>query len=129
MKVAFDTSFKFPNILPLVSPPTRGMYYDRHGNVLTREEGLKLFGDGYDRRCARTECLGPFGGRYIVSTVHLVINHQWGDGPPLIFETMVFGGKHDQECVRYSTEEAARVGHTLVVRNIRKGLPPFRGIN
>lgn len=30
-----------------------------------------------------------------VSTVWLGHNHQFGDGPPLIFETMIFGGERD----------------------------------
>ncbi len=46
-----------------------------------------------------------------VSTVHLGLDHAWGCGPPLIFETMVFGGEHDQECWRYSNLADAREGH------------------
>lgn len=47
----------------------------------------------------------------VVSTVYLAIDHSWGDGPPLIFETMVFGGKYDREQERYSTEAEALAGH------------------
>jgi hypothetical protein len=56
-----------------------------------------------------------------VSTVYLGMNHQWGDGPPLIFETMVFGGDEGEPCWRYSTEEQARAGHDRVVAALRAG--------
>lgn len=38
-----------------------------------------------------------------VSTIFLGLDHNWGDGPPLLFETLVFGGKLDREMDRYST--------------------------
>lgn len=46
-----------------------------------------------------------------VSTVFLGLNHQYGGGEPLLFETMVFGGEHDEEMERYSTWEQAAIGH------------------
>lgn len=52
-------------------------------------------------------------GRW-VSTVWLGLNHQFGSGPPLIFETMVFPSESDSgdlDCDRYSTEAEALVGH------------------
>ena len=42
-------------------------------------------------------------GEAAVSTVFLGLDHNWGEGDPLLFETMVFGGKHDEYCERYST--------------------------
>jgi hypothetical protein len=55
---------------------------------------------------------------YWVSTVWLGLNHNWGTGPPLIFETMVtnpFGDWEDYQ-KRYSTEAEALDGHTEAVR-------------
>jgi hypothetical protein len=47
-----------------------------------------------------------------VSTIFLTINHRHaGDGPPIVFETMVFGGKLDGVQKRYCTVEDARKGH------------------
>jgi hypothetical protein len=54
-----------------------------------------------------------------VSTVFLGIDHQWGDGPPLLFETMVFGGEFDQEQERYSTYEEAEAGHARWVAAVK----------
>jgi hypothetical protein len=49
-----------------------------------------------------------------VSTVFLGLDHRFGDsGPPLIFETMIFGGEHDQYQERYSTWEEAEAGHKV----------------
>lgn len=54
-----------------------------------------------------------------VSTVWLGLNHNFNpDGPPLIFETMVFGGDDDGWQDRYSTEAQARAGHTKVVATL-----------
>lgn len=54
-----------------------------------------------------------------VSTVFLGLDHQYGDGPPLIFETMIFGGKHDQDQWRYTTWKEAETGHSRAVRLAR----------
>jgi hypothetical protein len=46
-----------------------------------------------------------------ISTVFLGLDHAWGDGPPLLFETMIFGGSHDQYQERYSSKKEALAGH------------------
>lgn len=70
-------------------------------------------------------------GGYHVSTVFLGIDHNfYGDGPPLLFETMVFGGENPSDCHldlfcdRYSTAAAARLGHAAVVEALRAGKTP-----
>ncbi len=51
-------------------------------------------------------------GDIMVSTVFLGLDHSVGDaGRPCIFETMIFGGPHDEYCERYSTWEEAEAGH------------------
>lgn len=57
-----------------------------------------------------------------VSTVFLALNHNWGDGPPLLFETMVFGGKMDEYMRRYSTRKEAENGHKEVVSMVKQYL-------
>lgn len=59
-----------------------------------------------------------------VSTVFLRgINHQFNpQGPPLLFETMVFGGSLDREQGRYSTWAEAEAGHKHWVELVM-GLP------
>lgn len=53
-----------------------------------------------------------------VSTVWLGLDHRFGEGPPLIFESMVFGGEYDGYARRYSTFEAAKEGHENIVLNL-----------
>ncbi len=59
-----------------------------------------------ERRVAKTE-----GNDVRVSTVFLGIDHSFGDGPPELFETMIFGGEHDDDQRRYSTWDEAEKGH------------------
>ena len=50
-----------------------------------------------------------------VSTVFLGVDHRFNfsgdDGPPILFETMIFGGQHDQYQDRYCTYDQALAGH------------------
>ncbi len=51
-------------------------------------------------------------GQVSVSTVFLGLNHRYvGEGDPLVFETMIFGGPHDGSQWRYTTYNAALAGH------------------
>lgn len=58
-----------------------------------------------------------------VSTVFLGLDHQWGVGPPLLFESMVFGMADDDPLadmqVRYRTWHEAEQGHEIVVEAVR----------
>jgi hypothetical protein len=68
-----------------------------------------------DRRVCRTTI-----GCTRISTVFLGIDHQMEDhGPPLLFETMVFGGKHDQFQERCSTWDEAEAMHARAVAMVR----------
>lgn len=58
-----------------------------------------------------------------VSTVFLGVDHQWSTGPPLLFETMVFGGEFDQDQYRYSTWDEAVQGHNQIVEKVMAGNP------
>lgn len=76
-------------------------------------------GDGMLRVVRRTIL-----GRVWVSTVFLSMDHQWGDGPPLLFETMVFGlpeghPMHDYQA-RCSYWDHAEVEHRVACRLLRR---------
>ena len=55
-----------------------------------------------------------------ISTVFLGLNNQFGEGAPMLFETLVFGGLLDNEMDRYSTWEQAEKGHTEMVERVKK---------
>lgn len=61
-------------------------------------------------------------GGALVSTVFLGLNHQWGRGPPLLFETMIFGGRYEsgEYCDRCSTWEQAEAMHARAVNLVRE---------
>ena len=66
-----------------------------------------------DRRVAWTEI-----GNVSVSTVFLGVDHRYrslGPGPPLLFESLVFGGKHDGHTTRCSTWEEAEAQHVEMI--------------
>ena len=71
----------------------------------TQEEVLPWFGSK-DRIVAKSEKNGVR-----VSTVFLVLNHAFNEGAPMIFETMIFGGEHDQWQERCSTWDEAEAQH------------------
>ena len=55
-----------------------------------------------------------------ISTVFLGIDHNFGGGKPLLFETMIFGGEHDNYQERYSTWNEAEKGHEKAINLIFK---------
>ena len=68
----------------------------------------EVFGKKVDRQIANTVKDGVR-----VSTIFLGIDHSLGGGPPLLFETMIFGGEHDQDQWRHATYDEAEKGHKL----------------
>lgn len=58
-----------------------------------------------------------------VSTVFLGLDHRFtGNGPPLLFESMVFGGPLDGTIMRYSSWDDAEAGHKGLVRKAREAV-------
>lgn len=77
-------------------------------------------GPGFEKHCRVGE---TFVGPCKVSTVFLIsgIDYSWGIGPPLFFETMVFGGLAYDDCQwRWSTYEEAEAGHAAIVESVRQ---------
>lgn len=68
-----------------------------------------------DRKVARDEI-----GDVSVSTVFLGLDHNLGEGRPHLFETMIFGGEHDQFQVRCTTWDEAEEQHARAVRMVKE---------
>ena len=78
-------------------------------------EWAKMF-EKKDRRVAEDNI-----GEVRISTVFLGLNHRFGKGKPLIFETMVFGNCiFDNYQERYSTYEEAEKGHKFMVKRVKE---------
>jgi len=73
-----------------------------------------------DRVVARTE----LPGGVVVSTVFLALDHNFGGGVPVLFETMIFGGPLDETQDRYTTRAAAENGHRYYVEQARIAQEP-----
>lgn len=63
------------------------------------------------------------GGKVMVHTVFLGIDHNFdGQGEPILFETVVFGGEHEGVSQRYRTLFEAKNGHKDIVRAILQSM-------
>lgn len=98
---------------------------DKDGTVHP-ESNLWVWGlwlENPDNKRVASDKVGP----YWVSTVFLGIDHQFGEGPPILFETMVFredaprGRDFDSE--RYHTYAEALEGHKKMVERWSKAPP------
>jgi len=58
-----------------------------------------------------------------VSTVFLSIDQNFGRGPPLLFETMLFVNGAEQGVERYATWDEAEAGHARWVKQVFKATP------
>lgn len=109
----------------------RSFMFDRDGTPVSAQqfEALMRRGRDYRRVADDEDVVTPDGRTYWVSTIWLGVDHGLGilnDGPPRIFETMVFAGRpgddwSDQWCGRWSTEAQALAGHAYVVEILRTG--------
>ena len=82
-------------------------------------EWAATFEDSAARKVAR-ETIGDSD----VSTAFLGLHHSFGEGPPLNWETMVFGGKLDQEQDRCGGSRAnAQAMHARMVERVKKEAP------
>lgn len=100
-------------------------HYDMDGNPIGLGTWTALFSSEV-RYLQRTEIEG-----HVISTVWLGLDHgHGGDGPPLIFETMVFPQQADGSLDstgetytdRYSTKEHALEGHEKAIQWVRDNL-------
>lgn len=69
-----------------------------------------------------------FFGKVIVSTVFLGLDHNHHGGEPILFETMIFGGKHDQYQTRCSTWDEAVIQHEEACKLVRNKFSWIRKI-
>lgn len=102
------------------------LWYDRDGQPIDVEKADTLLGNPDYKRVGLTEITSASNPdtSYRVATVGLGVNHAFGDGPPIIFETMVFGPENaDEYMQRYATEEQARAGHAETVTVVAATVP------
>jgi hypothetical protein len=97
-------------------------YYILDGHKTVRVGSMawaEWFEKSGDRRVAKEKI-----GEAEISTVFLGIDHSFGQGPPMLFETMVFGGALDQEQDRCTTWEEAEAMHAMMCERVREDAEP-----
>ena len=88
---------------------------DASGTPVPCKSMNDLHTEGVDARRVAREKVVP---GVDVSTVFLGLDHGYGDGPPILYETMVFGGTLDGEQDRYATREQALAGHEAMKQRV-----------
>jgi hypothetical protein len=68
-----------------------------------------------ERKAVKQENIGDI----FVSTVFLGLDHAWNSTTPILWETMIFGGEHDQYQERYTSHEDALKGHEFAVELVK----------
>jgi hypothetical protein len=104
------------------SPLTRDLYYRLDGHVPVPCADVLTWAQWFETadRGVATDTL-PTGVR--VSTVFLGVDHGFSMAQrPVLFETMIFGGPHDQDTWRYATWEEAEKGHRQAVLDAARAI-------
>ncbi len=98
----------------------RNYVFDHNHQVVAVDDPL-VWAEWLDRT-DRTVKKTTLGGK-LVSTVFLGMDHSFGTGEPLVFETMIFpegGPLLEEYCDRYSTWAEAEAGHEKAVAMVRQ---------
>lgn len=100
-------------------------YFGFDGEPITSATWVAMFEDHAGRQIGRDLIELPGGSAALVSTVWIGLNHRYtGDGPPLIFETMIFWDSErydsDDYCERTATRAAALSAHDQAVAYARE---------
>lgn len=71
----------------------------------------------------RVVCFTQITSQVYVSTIFMGIDYRWPGfppGPPILYETLIFGGPLDGEGTRYCSHDDALTGHKMYVKRARK---------
>jgi hypothetical protein len=99
---------------------------DTDGEPLAVED-VELWGQWFEtsgpaRVVAQDRDEAPGAPAVLVSTVFLALDHSFGDGDPVLWESLVFGGPLDGTMTRYTTRRAALDGHQRLCRDVAAAL-------
>lgn len=92
----------------------RPVWYGLDLKPITAQEAERLLCDPLTCRVAHTTIVTS-KGTVTVSTVFLVLDHNYVGGVPVLWESMAFGGPLDMDQRRYGSREAAVEGHAEMV--------------
>jgi len=110
-----------------------GRYYilDNDHHVVSVDD-VRTWGRWYEDISNRIVAKTQVTGECEVSTVFIGIDHRhFGDGPPLLFETLIFGGpaELDESGWRYSSWDDAEIGHEAAVKKVLAAMKKKAGVS
>lgn len=96
--------------------------YILKGKVPVREPDLLRWAEWFEKADREGErVVGKFEHQGVtVSTVFLGCDHGFGAGPPMLFETMIFGGQFDEALWRFATWDEAEAHHMATCKTVRE---------
>lgn len=94
------------------------LMYRLRGKQPVRERRLLRWARWYEKKDNRGISFDVIGDAR-VSTIFLGLDYSLLESTPVLFETMIFGGEHDQEQFRWRTWDEARAGHVKIVEQLR----------
>lgn len=77
-------------------------------------EAMQWMEDNLDKKAVKQESISDVR----ISTVFLGLDHSFpwdNENKPVLWETMIFGGEHDQNQYRYTSYEEALEGHQRAI--------------
>jgi hypothetical protein len=81
-------------------------------NIIQHSEWIEA---NPERKAVKQENVGII----LVSTVFLGLDHAWNSTTPILWETMIFGGEHDQYQERYTSHKDALEGHEKALELVK----------
>ena len=106
--------------IDLNSEPPKGAYV-LDGEIVRKPETYGEYLEGFESENRRV-ALDRFSDDTLVSTVFLGLDHSFGQGTPILFETMAWLNGKDYMQYRYPTYEAAITGHNQTVEELKIAL-------
>ena len=95
------------------------MYYILEGKEPKQIDSVLEWGRWFNKN-KKHVALTEITDKIKVSTVFLGLDYSFNDSVPILFETMIFGGKHNDYQERYATWEQAEAGHKRAVKMCSK---------
>lgn len=105
----------------------RGLYYSPQGEPMEMMEWAELFESRFEDMAPESwwRKQSVLDDQLNVSTVWIGIDQSFGlAAEPQLWETMIFGGEHDDCCWRYPSRVAALDDHERILTALRAGKDP-----
>lgn len=96
----------------------RNLHYKLIDKLAVPEPDLMKWARWYEK--ANRHVFSTRIGGIWVSTVFLGLDHNYGDGLPILFETMVFRGGNGDDMERCESWEQAEKQHKRIVARVRR---------